>query len=409
VGFPPALFLVFVVTLAANGKNLLKETTSLGDNQRSKKWRAKIAVLIGSAVVVSLVLILKVDGHSLWWYVRKIVPGASAMSAPSRYTLALSVPVLVVTMIGLSQFWQRLSAFNASSTPKFLRPVKLLVLVLCLVLAVEQLSAANPNRLSKSAKLALLAQIYPRPDQCKVAYVSASQTGTRPWYEYQNDGMLIALSQTVPTVNGYSGNFPRDWNLWNPADPAYPNNVDRWLVAHGLQDVACGVSVDTGRWETEARVRISKALTYHLGQEINFKLNANNARPYEVTGWYEAEESGTWTMGERASLLMNVSSFRRTGDVSLKVRVRPLVIPTSPELSIQIVVNGTIVLKTVLKNDGDLNAHIPVGIINPQSLIRIDFLIDNPKVPLELGLNQDPRRLGMVVESLVLTEETSDR
>jgi hypothetical protein len=255
-----------------------------------------------------------------------------------------------------------------------------------------------------------LAQIYPRPDQCKVAYVSASQTATRPWYEYQNnDGMLIAASQNVPTVNGYSGNFPKDWNLWNPADPTYLHNVDRWLLVHGLQDVACGISVETGRWDTDARVRIRKAVTYRPGQEINFKLNTNNARPYEVTGWYEAEEGGTWTMGEKASLLMDVSSLRCACDISLKVRVRPLVVPTSPELRIKIVVNGTIVLKTVLRSDGDLNAHVPKGIINPESLLRIDFLIGNPKVPLDLGLNQDPRRLGMVVESLVLTKETLDR
>jgi hypothetical protein len=48
-------------------------------------------------------------------------------------------------------------------------------------------------------------------------------------------------------------------------------------------------------------------------------------------------------------------------------------------------------------------AIIPASVLARRKLLRIDFVIDDPKSPLELNLSDDRRKLGIGVQDLVLT------
>jgi hypothetical protein len=129
---------------------------------------------------------------------------------------------------------------------------------------------------------------------------------------------------------------------------------------------------------------------YKLGENIEL---ANNKSIYQTIGWSSPEEWGTWTEGKIALLFMSVDS---SDDLFLHLNIGG-VFNNNP---VNVYVNNILI--------GSYEFVIGENIIPisketyPDKLIRIQFIIKDPKSPMDMGLSGDMRKLGIGVSSFYL-------
>jgi hypothetical protein len=63
------------------------------------------------------------------------------------------------------------------------------------------------------------------------------------WTLYAIDAMFISLRYGLPTLNGYSAWYPEGWNLLNPQETEYTNDVRQWIERHELRRV-CELDIE---------------------------------------------------------------------------------------------------------------------------------------------------------------------
>ncbi|MEI6610932.1 MAG: hypothetical protein WCO53_14490 [Deltaproteobacteria bacterium] len=63
----------------------------------------RLAAWLSLAVLVAWLLLLKIEGFSLWWLVTKLIPGAGDIRGVYRFQHVLAFPVAIVVTIGLHQ------------------------------------------------------------------------------------------------------------------------------------------------------------------------------------------------------------------------------------------------------------------------------------------------------------------
>jgi hypothetical protein len=194
---------------------------------------------IGMLIVAMLVTLLYRGDDTAWSLLRYWVPGASALHAVARVGLML----LILWSIGLGLFIQGLLARGRS----------LAALVVGLVCLLEQgVTTPSFDRDEHHRAVAALAE---RIDRRDVAFFySTYRTRATPW-KYHLDAMWAGLESGVPTINGYSGNFPRRWRPLT--DPNVEVECDviclesalrRWLGEHGVEPKRVGWVGGPAEW-----------------------------------------------------------------------------------------------------------------------------------------------------------------
>jgi hypothetical protein len=79
---------------------------------------------------------------------------------------------------------------------------------------------------------------------CAAFYVAARPDDHHGAAEYQYDAMMIAVMTQIPTLNGTSSQFPPDWfGLYRLQDPAYEENVRRWIETNNVRGNICRVEL----------------------------------------------------------------------------------------------------------------------------------------------------------------------
>jgi hypothetical protein len=165
--------------------------------------RSRPAVRLMSVVGRALfVLTLSLWGKSLWRFVFATVPGAAAVRAVSRVSLVTLIPLCVgLALVLESQVGVRRRG---------------LFVVLLVVYLVEQ-GAALPSY-DKSRVREHVAAIAAAVPAEADAFLYTPKAGKVPgwhWLRDHVDAMWVSLETGVPTVNGYSGNHPRDWLFYD--------------------------------------------------------------------------------------------------------------------------------------------------------------------------------------------------
>lgn len=135
---------------------------------------------------------------------------------------------------------------------------------------------------------------------------------------------------------------------------------------------------------------------------IDFSSNGNS-RKYLLYGWSVPEYWGTWSDGNNAWLVLNVSHLPED-DVGLLIKGRAFVTRQLPSQEIDIIVNEQYV--ATLKYDRQSN-DVPRTVKIPKHLVwghggqlLVRFNIRSPKSPAELNISDDDRRLGLGLISL---------
>jgi len=180
-------------------------------------WSARRTALgtlvIGTATALMLLTTVFPGGRAAWPLIFDWMPGAGALRAISRVGLILLVP----GAIGIALF------FQTAITARW----RIVAALAALVFACEQ--GQSVQVYDKAADRAESNRVEAMIGQSCPAVLFAPLHGRRMTWNYQVDGMWAALDRRVPTINGYSGNAPRDWDF----QQIRINNAAR---AHDVQD-----------------------------------------------------------------------------------------------------------------------------------------------------------------------------
>ena len=139
-----------------------------------------------------------------------------------------------------------------------------------------------------------------------------------------------------------------------------------------------------------------------VGQKIQFSQNGNSEQ-YRVSGWSHTETDFTWTEGSSAKLEVPVASG--AGPWTLKVSMSGLIRP--PELPSQLVevyANDQKIAEWQVGSVSEFRATIPASASKPGGTMSIEFRIPKATSPQALGVNTDPRVLGVCVRWLELAK-----
>ncbi len=207
--------------------------------------RISRAFVIAGAVVCVLfyVLVVKTHNHSLFRALYDVVPGAKAIRVGYRGMVVANL--FAVTAIGLA--FDRIIRLALQEPHRSLRLARLGAVTAVLALAaMEQVNLAERTYLSRNFERQHLAAVGKAPPECRSFY-AAPQAG-RAFYEVQNDAMIIALAQYLPTINGYSSLLAPGWDFLDTNAADYEQQAVHWAVNRGIAEGLCRVDVERGIW-----------------------------------------------------------------------------------------------------------------------------------------------------------------
>jgi hypothetical protein len=335
-----------------------------------------------------------------------LVPGASALRSGTRAQIITNGFVVVVVAIVLARLMQGIAS----------RRLRVTVWALALLCVAEQVNVVSNHNLSRAEEVAALRAVAAPPTACKSFYV-APHNLERGLAEQHIDAMLIAQRAGVPTLNGYSGWAPPKWAMYDAGTPSYYSNAWRWAAANGVTDGLCKYDAVQRQWlpvrDDEALNMVGEVV--EPGTSIDFRSGANGSG-YRTVGWSDAEISGTWTDGPRASLAARIARWPAGVDMILEVAARPfLVREQHPTLQVDVVVNGSMVDRWSYAYDRDnglvnRSARVPAELLAREPLLKVEFRIDRPASPKLLGVYPtDDRSLGLFITRASFVAASADR
>jgi hypothetical protein len=205
-------------------------------------------VVLQSLVVATLItwpLALNVSGHSAWFFVYHLFPGAKALKVVAAYQIFLALPVVIIAVKYLSMY-------------RIAPPVVLLIVA---VLVAGEINKPYLN-LDRQAELARVSLPQSPPKECRVFYTSGwggqDSIGGFPelinsLYAHNVSAMLIAQITRIPTVNGFASFNPPDWNFGDPNRADYDERVLTYAKKHGLTGL-CRLDLNSKQWSAVAYV-----------------------------------------------------------------------------------------------------------------------------------------------------------
>ena len=129
-----------------------------------------------------------------------------------------------------------------------------------------------------------------------------------------------------------------------------------------------------------------------------------------MTGWSALEPTGVWTDGEKASLVLKLTDAP-PGDVELDLVVDPFVTPEHPELRVEVSAQGEQLRARVFRhrraifrrvNAQHLRVILPASVRDETGRVVLEVRLHDPARPLDLGLSDDSRRLGLYLRWLAV-------
>ena len=144
-----------------------------------------------------------------------------------------------------------------------------------------------------------------------------------------------------------------------------------------------------------------------LGEKIAFS-QGSGAERLLGEGWSGLEPTGVWTDGERASLVLKLTDAP-PGDVELDLKVAPFVTPEHPELRVEVSALGEQLgarafryRRAIFRRGKHLRVALPASVRDETGRAVLELRLHDPARPLDLGLSDDSRRLGLNLRSLAV-------
>ena len=236
-GWPFAMVCLFLATAVYCSIRLFRP--GIGRGYPEKRYLCLIFSLSLSCIILWLAGVRFGQHAPVWAVLWRWVPGAAAIRVPQRINLVLNVAVVVVCMFG----FERLLQYSARY--RFLG--YLACVMFAFALLVEQLNFMPTHLISRAAESRKFSKIANPPRRCSEFYVSTWSDRRPDILEFQTDAILAAEQFSIPTLNGYSGWFPRNWDLLTGSKTIIAERAREWAAAYGLSNL-CSLDVNSGSW-----------------------------------------------------------------------------------------------------------------------------------------------------------------
>src|ERR1017187_5383673 len=379
-GWPP---IVLLLTMGGGLVSLIKLWRA--DRTDAARHRAQLLIAVfGASFLCLWVLSIHVGRWSLWWLVFKGVPGGSAIRVPARFNIVLNVLLILSACLILERLRYRCNRFGRVLFPG-----------LAVLLVAEQINVTPTHAIDRAAENAILGQVKRPPSGCSSFVFTAPAQAQRPFFANQIDAMLVARAANLPTINGYSGWFPPDWNLLM-FDNYYIDHARKWAEAKHVEQGICGLDLRNGSWTTELPANNA----YSPGEVLDFRTGGN-APHFEDEGWADPEPGGSWTVGGHSVLVLQLPA-PPTSDLILSIEAQAFTPPQRSRFDDTLVVNGRVVAQWSITDHEPLirrQVRLPAGLI-PSRIVRIEFINHDPRSPADLGLSGDVRKVGLALHRL---------
>jgi hypothetical protein len=301
-----------VVTLLAVGTGLF-----LG-----RKRPGVILMLCASLTIVAFATYIPSRQWSLWGFLFYWVPGMRAIRIPSRIGLMLLYPAAVglacMTDALIQRGWVELAGILAA-----------------LCMAEQIVDMPYIDKSYHRQRIAAIASAVPR-GAAAFYFVSPQQPPTG----VHLDAMWASLETGVPTMNGYSGNFPTGYSAWYSASVTTSSdwrlavgNLMTWIMKTGFQPAQVAWCEEDGDHVTVSTAKAMGELLVaaaptdkddfpelRLGETLAF--NNDKADAYLEAGWSGHDADSRWTDGPVAQVHFSMSSIP-TAAVLLRISCVP--------------------------------------------------------------------------------------
>ena len=366
IGFAPILFVLFV----AGCIQLLRQ-----------RRRRELVILpaLALATLLTWALALRIGGHSGWYFVYHVFPGAKALNVVAAYQFVLVLPVVLIALRFLST--QRMGA-----------PIALLLGAL---LVAEELTRPYLN-LDRHAEIARLALPHAPPARCKVFYVSGWEgqetiegfpAPANNAYAHSVTAMMLAQALGIPTINGVASFTPKDWNLGAPLQENYDHRAFSYARKYGVQHL-CKLDLNSKQWRIIDAAEIARApdtdRPYFKQSDWLGTIRADQGLSF-VEPW------GVWSDGEMVS-------FEFSMPLPEKFELRLLAHAFSANVDKEFIVQvGDQAGRFTL--GAGTEARV-VALANPQGAKTLVLRVPSPVSPKALGMGDDARKLGIGIVEL---------
>jgi hypothetical protein len=181
-------------------------------SRRRTPWVRVVTFVILAAFAFTTVFAAKVYLFRVWYYA---VPGIQAIRVMARFWILLAIPAGIAVAAATEAIRRRAGM-----------PVAVVLALLC---CAEQLTAtASYDVEMYRARIAAITEKLD-PSESGPFFVAAAP-GEEP-YLSQLDAMWAGLEAGRPTVNGYSGNFPPGYELYESNAPDWQERLAAWEQA----------------------------------------------------------------------------------------------------------------------------------------------------------------------------------
>lgn len=134
-------------------------------------------------------------------------------------------------------------------------------------------------------------------------------------------------------------------------------------------------------------------------QWFNFAYSQAGKNPLLIKGWQSfSEDWGVWSDGRNATLILPIPAYKVE---FIEINLRAFIVGNDPTFPIQIKLNDDLAMPFVLTNFD--NNRILLAMPKPtfeSSFIKVEFMIQSPKRPIDYGIGSDERLIGIGLKSI---------
>lgn len=247
VGFSLVTIGLFALAFFGVRRKYLKEKyAALKDGSRYTKHDKMVLVSIIYSILISFILLVQSREVSLWYFIYRFVPGGSAIRAAVRYNFYLVLPVSIV----IANFGQMLQNMFVKERAKAAFGIVIPVFAGILV----WISNYNVNGVyshwDAASDIDFIETVSTPPEDCEALYIvdTAYEDRKYAFHSYQLMAWEIAYKYDLRNLNGYSGQFPKGWNLQNVWESDIKNKADEWIEINNINEKVYCYDIATNRW-----------------------------------------------------------------------------------------------------------------------------------------------------------------
>jgi hypothetical protein len=206
-----------------------------------------------------------------------------------------------------------------------------------------------------------------------------------------------------------------EWRIESPASVPPGGEVDLTLrIEEPNSPRELGWSDDDRRLGIFLRTLMLEKLdrSVPLGEEIAFS-EGSGAERLLGEGWSQLEPTGVWTDGEKAQIVLSATAGPPNEDLDLVLSVEPFVTPDNPQLEVEVSAAGKQLATQVFRHrrgarlrrrraNRPLRVALPASARDETGRVALELRVKDPAKPVDLGLSDDSRRLGLHLCSLVV-------